>query len=243
MNKRIGLMIVSMILLSACHAGARPTSTPGSNATPPPVTRAPTSTPAPVATPVSSAPPVATATAAPSPIVTGAPSTTAASPTPAAITLTGDDGQSITLAGPPQKVVSLTPATSELMFALGAGDRLVGRTDYDDYPPEVADVPAVATFEGVEIEKVVDAAPDLVIAGGNGFTHQADIDQLRSLDIPVLVVYAADLPGVLSDIELVGTAVGEANAAQAITADIKSSIDEVTGAVSGTAMQCIRGVA
>ncbi len=231
--KRLGATLAAVILVAACQAGAQPTASTAPITTPPPATGAPTSSPVPVATPAPTTAPVATATAVPSPIVTVAPPTTAASPTSAAITLTGDDGQSITLAGPPQKVVSLTPATSELMFALGAGDRLVGRTDYDDYPPEVADVPAVATFEGVEIEKVVDAAPDLVIAGGNGFTHQADIDQLRSLNIPVLVVYAEDLPGVLRDIELVGTAVGEADAAQAITAGIQSSIDEVTGAVSG----------
>jgi iron complex transport system substrate-binding protein len=146
--------------------------------------------------------------------------------------VTGDDGIAVALAAPPHKVVSLTPATSELMFALGAGDRLVGRTDYDDYPPEVASVPAVATFQGVEMEKVVNIGPDLVLAGGNGFTSAADIRRMRDLGFPVLVLYAPDVTGVLADIRLVGQAVGEDAAAQQITDSIQARIDEVTTAVA-----------
>lgn len=225
MNKHIATAFAGFLLVAAC-AGAQPTTAP---TTPPTPTSTPTASATPATTtaaPVSAAP-TASLTATP----TATPST-AASPTSAAITVTGDDGIAVTLAAPPHKVVSLTPATSELMFALGIGDRLVGRTDYDDYPPEVADVPAVATFEGVEIEKVVAATPDLVIAGGNGFTHQDDIDQLRSLNIPVLVVYAQDVPGVLTDINLVGTAVGEGAAAQTMTDGIQARFNEVTNAVA-----------
>lgn len=118
------------------------------------------------------------------------------------------------------------------MFALGAGDRLVGRTDYDDYPAEVAGVPAVATFEGVEIERVVDIGPDLVLAGGNNFTHDEDIKRMRDLGYAVLVLYAEDLPGVQKDIGLVGRALGELDAAEQITLRIQERIDEVTGAVA-----------
>lgn len=138
----------------------------------------------------------------------------------------------VTLAAAPQKVISLTPATTELMFALGAGDRLVGRTDYDDYPPESSSVPAVATFQGVEMEKVVNIGPDLVLAGGNNFTSQADIDKMRQLGFPVLVLYAKDVAGVLADISSVGQAVGEADAASQIDTAIQARIDEVSSAVA-----------
>jgi iron complex transport system substrate-binding protein len=232
---RVGLTLATLVVFVACQGAGGPTQTPAPQPTSPVVaatqsapTPAPTAKPAPTTSLTPSPTPTLAATAT----IAATPATTAP-PTSAAITVTGDDGVAITLASAPRKVVSLTPATSELMFALGGGDRLVGRTDYDDYPPQVADVPAVATFQGVEIEKVVAAAPDLVIAGGNGFTHQADIDQMRSLNIPVLVVYAQDLPGVLTDIELVGTAVGEADAAQTIDTGIQTRIDEVTNAVSG----------
>lgn len=155
------------------------------------------------------------------------------SPSPATLSLTGDDGVATDIAPEPAKVVSLTPATSELMFALAAGDRLVGRTDYDDYPAEVTSVPAVASFTGVEIEKVVDIAPDLVLAGGNGFTPQADIDRMRELGIPVLVLYARNVQGVLDDIRLVGRAVGAAQAAETMATDIGARIDDVRAAVAG----------
>jgi iron complex transport system substrate-binding protein len=225
---RLSAAVAAALLLGACAAGASPAPVATPSLTPTqPVATATFVPPTPTATFVAATSiPTATASGAATP-------TTAATPTSPAITVTGDDGVSITLASRPTKIVSLTPATSELLFALGDGAELVGRTDSDDYPPEVADVPVVATFEGVQTEKVVAATPDLVIAGGNGFTHQDDIDQLRNLKIPVLVVYADDVPGVLADIDLVGTAVGEADKTKAMTDAIQARFDEVKSAVGG----------
>jgi iron complex transport system substrate-binding protein len=168
-------------------------------------------------------------TAAPTPVVTAAPTPPA---TPAALTLIDDEGTTVTLAGVPDTVVSLTPATTELLFALGVGSKLAGRTDFDDYPPDALAAPVVATFEGVNIEQVVDIEPDLVLAGGNNFTPADDINRLRELGIPVLVVYANDVDGVLSDIRLIGTAVGSETAAEAVVGAIQNRIDEVTAAVA-----------
>ena len=70
-------------------------------------------------------------------------------------------------------------------------------------------MPDVATFGGVDVEKIVGLEADLVIAGGNGFTPPDTIDQLRELGVPVLVVYAPDIDDVLADIELIGAAVGQ----------------------------------
>jgi iron complex transport system substrate-binding protein len=161
-----------------------------------------------------------------------APSPSAA-PTQGGITLVDDEGTTINLPGIPETIVSLTPATTEIVFTLGAGDRLRGRTDLDLYPPEAAELPVVATFEGVSIEDVVDIDPDLVIAGGNNFTDAGDVARLRDLGIAVLVVYAPDLDGVLADIRLVGQAVGEEEAAGRVVGAIQARIDEVTAAVAG----------
>jgi iron complex transport system substrate-binding protein len=158
--------------------------------------------------------------------------TAASAPTPAyPLSLTGDDGVPVTLPAAPQKIVSLTPATTELALALGAGGRLKGRTASDDYPPQSAAIPVVASFNGVVIEQVVAIEPDLVIAGGNGFTAQADIDRLRGLGYPVLVVYAENVQGVLNDIRLVGSALGEDADAKSVADGIQSRIDEVEAAV------------
>ncbi|CAN5774113.1 ABC transporter substrate-binding protein [soil metagenome] len=164
----------------------------------------------------------------PTPAPAASTATATPRPSPAAWrTLTDDEGNVLSLAEEPMRVVSLTPATTELLFALGKGNKLVGRTDFDDYPPEAVELPAVASFTGVLIEQLVDLEPDLVIAGGNNFTPAGDITRLRELGLPVLVVYAADLQGVLNDIELVGRAVGAEQQAQEIVGDINARIEQV----------------
>lgn len=150
------------------------------------------------------------------------------------LTLTDDDGTSVELAAQPEKIVSLTPATTEILFKIGAGDRVVGKVeDIANFPPEAADVPVVGTFSGIDVEKIVGLEPDLVIAGGSGGTPPDAIDQLRKLDVPVLVVYATDVDGVFADIGLTGQAVGEADAAADLVAAMRAGFDQVAAATAG----------
>ena len=88
----------------------------------------------------------------------------------------------------------------------------------------------VATYNGVDVEKIVSLGADLVIAGGNKLTSPDAIAQLRRANIPVLVVYAPNLEGVLADIELVGDAVGEGPAARDLTASMQAGFDQVAAA-------------
>ena len=132
------------------------------------------------------------------------------------MTVTDDEGTALTLASAPQKIVSLTPAVTETLFAVGAGDRVVATDDSSDYPAEAKPLPDVVTFGTVDVEKIVSLAPDLVIAGGAGFTSAESIAQLRAVKIPVLVVSSATLDQIASDIELIGTAVGAAAPATAL---------------------------
>jgi len=150
------------------------------------------------------------------------------------LTVVDDEGSEVTIESPPQRIISLSPANTEIVYALGAGDRLVGGTDFDDYPPEAADLTDVATFTGVILEQVVELRPDLVLAAGNFFTPPDDIARMRQLGYPVLVVYAPDVPGVLADIELIGSAIGAADEAAALTADMVRQLDEVSAAAEAT---------
>jgi iron complex transport system substrate-binding protein len=169
-----------------------------------------------------------------------APSRTGASPAPSLsgtvpqfpVTIVDDEGTETVIEEEPERIISLSPANTEIVFALGAGDRLVGGTDFDDYPEEAAALADVATFSGVLIEQVVDLEPDLVLAAGNAFTPPADIERMRELRLPVVVVYAESVDEVLADIELIGDAIGEASSADAVTAAMRSRIDEVTEAVA-----------
>ncbi len=156
------------------------------------------------------------------------------SPSPAAfpMTLADDEGTEVEIAAEPQRIVSLTPATTEILFKLGAGPRVVATTDFDDYPPEAVALPDVASFTAVDVEKIVGLEADLVIAGGNSFNDPAAITQLRELGVPVLVTYAPDISTVLKDIELLGTAVGRAGEARDLTAAMQADFDQVAAATA-----------
>jgi iron complex transport system substrate-binding protein len=217
------LGLVMALALMACQAAA-PTPAPTSDATPvaPPATTpaaSPTEAPTPAASPTEVATPAASPT---QPAAGGYP-----------LELVGYDGTAITLEEPPQRIVSLTPATTEILFALGAGQRTVGRGDYDDYPPEATELPGVAAFTGVNHEALVALEPDLVLAGGNFFTPPADIERMRELDIPVLVVYADTFTAAIDDIRLIGMAVDESAAAEQLAAQMEARLEEVSRAVGG----------
>lgn len=169
-------------------------------------------------------------TAAPPPTTERSPTSASAFP----VTLTDDEGTTVEVAAEPEVIVSLTPANTEILFELGVGDRVFATDDGTDYPEAAVALPDVATFSSVDVEQVVKLEPDLVIAGGLGFTPADAITQLRGLDIPVLVVYAPSVEGVYKDIELIGTATGTGGAAKALTAAMAAEIDAISAAVAAT---------
>ncbi len=199
----------------------------------------------------SAATPALTATAVPSvssaPAVTPAP-TPAASPAPTAppspspspsvaaitypLTLTDDEQNSVVIKAEPKRIISITPATTEMLFSLGVGDRLIANTDADDYPPQVTKLPHVATYNSVDVEKIVGLNPDLVIAGGNSFNKPEALAQLRRLGIPVLVLYAPDIEGVLHDMDLVAQATGRPGQGSALVSDLRSQFQAVRDATA-----------
>jgi iron complex transport system substrate-binding protein len=177
---------------------------------------------------VPTVPPDATSSAVP-------PATATPAPEPAfPVTLTDDEGTEVEIAVEPQAIVSLTPAATETLFALGAGDRVVAKVeDIAPDPPEADALPVVATFNGVDVERIVDLEADLVIAGGSNFTPTDAIDQLRGLDIPVIVLYANSVEEVLAGIELVGAASGTSAEATELTDAMRAEFDELATATEG----------
>jgi iron complex transport system substrate-binding protein len=149
--------------------------------------------------------------------------------------VTDDEGTSVELVTQPQKIVSLTPAATETLFAIGAAARVVASDDASDYPDAATALPHVASFDKVDIEKLVALQPDLVVAGGLGGTPADAITKLRSLKIPVVVVYADSVDGVYKDIELLGTATGTGPAAKAITDAMRKDIQAVSSAATAGA--------
>jgi len=168
------------------------------------------------------------------------PSPTASAPSPSAdpatvypLTLTDDAGREVTVEDDPERIVSLAPSNTEIACALGACDQLVGVTDYDDYPPQVAEVEKVVVFQQVDVEKVVAAEPDLVLAAGNELTPTTVIDQLSGLGLTVLVLYPESLDEVYADIVLVGQVLDAQVAAGELVAGMQARVAAVELAVAG----------
>ena len=210
------VLLLAAALLAACS--------PAASSSPSGASASPSGAASSAASPSSSA----SADASPSP--SAEPSASAAA---FPVTLTDFLGTQLEIPEEPQSIVSLTPAATETLFAIGAGDRVTGKVeDIANYPPEAADVPVVATFSGVDVERIVSLEPDLVIAGGNAGTPDQAIEQMRRLELPVLVVYAEDVDGVFADIELIGDAVGRGEEAADLVASMRAGFDQVEAATS-----------
>src|SRR5919198_322825 len=107
------------------------------------------------------------------------------SPSATAITVTDDAGRAVSLAQPARRIVSLSPATTELLFALGAGDRVVGRTRWCDYPPAARDVPSVGDGLNPNVEAVAARHPDLVVL------YRSPLDETAAASLGRLGIAAA----------------------------------------------------
>lgn len=174
---------------------------------------------------------VATPTLPPvTPVPSTAPTPTPVPPFPA--TITDDEGTVVAIPSEPAKIATLTPAATEIIFALGIGDRLVGKVeDFSVYPPEAANVPDVAKFGSVDVEKIVGLGTELVIAGGDNFNPPEAIAKLRALGVPVLV-FNPDPATILDDITRIGLATGHPDEAALVTADISAAFDGIRAATA-----------
>jgi iron complex transport system substrate-binding protein len=179
----------------------------------------------------------AVATTAPTQTIALPTATLAPTATPAPsfpVSLTDDEGTVVKIPAAPQKIVSLTPAATEILYAIGAGPRVVAKVeDVANFPPEASSIPVVATFQGVDVEKIVAANADLVISGGAPFGQGPAVEQLRRANIPVLVVAPATLADVLKNIQLIGSATGDVDAASALVASMTADFDAVGSATAG----------
>jgi iron complex transport system substrate-binding protein len=151
------------------------------------------------------------------------------------LTITDDDGVEVTIDAEPERIVTFAPSATEIVFALGLGDRLVGVSGpFDDYPAEAAEIDEIggAGDFGVDpnIEAVVALEPDLflTIKGGDQWK-----ERLRDLGVPVVTLDATDLDDLLNDIEVAGHITGADDAAAALVDDLEAQAGEVEAALEG----------
>jgi iron complex transport system substrate-binding protein len=148
---------------------------------------------------------------------------------PAAGAVTDDLGREVQLDSIPQRIVSHVPSITETLFALGLGDRVVGRSDYCNYPPEALEKPSVGGYYTPSIEKIAALDPDLVLTDG----YVADIGKLDALGIPWVVLDPKDIDGYMADIELLGRIAGKQKEASDLVSELRDGIDGVVASVAG----------
>ena len=143
------------------------------------------------------------------------------------IRLVDDAGDTVALAAPATRVVSLVPATTELLFALGAGDRVVGRTQWDDWPPEAAAVRVVSEGISLNLEGIVAAAPDLVIVYPST-VNTSGVERLRELGIATLQARTDRIDDVVRLAGVIGRATGTERAADSLVATLRHELAAAT---------------
>lgn len=133
------------------------------------------------------------------------------------IVATDVGGERVRLAAPAQRIVSLSPHITELLFAAGAGSRVVGNVEYGDHPPEAKSIPKVGAYSRLDLEAIVALRPDLVLGWASG-TSQAAISRLRAMGLTVYVIETHRIADIAGELERLGQLAGteaQANAAAA----------------------------
>ena len=144
-------------------------------------------------------------------------------------TITDDWGREIQLESVPQRIVSHVPSITETLYALDLGDKIVGVSDYCDYPEEAKTKPKVGGYFTPNIEVIVSMNPDLVLTDG----YVDEIANLESLGIQFAVIQPSNMDDILKDIELLGNLTGQQKKARELINDMQSRVDNVVAAVSG----------
>ena len=142
----------------------------------------------------------------------------AAPPLLAEQVFTDDLGNVIHLPMPPQRIVSLTPHITELLYAAGAGKRLVAAVDYSDYPEAATRLPRIGNAERVDHERLLQLQPDLIIAWGSG-TPAREIAALRRLGIPLYLSEPRRLSAIGAQLRVFGEIAGTAAQAEIAAQD------------------------
>ena len=147
-----------------------------------------------------------------------------AAPAFAEVRVADDLGQTIALAQPARRIVSLAPHVTEMLFAAGAGDYLVGTVAYSDYPEAAKRIPRVGGYTNPDLEAVVGLRPDLIVAWKSG-NRESQLDKLQGLGFTVYVTEPRHIEDVPSNIERLGVLAGPVTPAREAAAAFRARHD------------------
>ncbi len=144
------------------------------------------------------------------------------------VTITDDANREVTIEEEPETIVSIQTSNTEIAFALGLGDKIIGVSDYDNYPPEVEKIEKVGA-QDINSELVLTLLPDIALVTDYHYkTHPETLKQFEDAGIDVVVVGSAEsFEDVYSKIEMIGTATGSKIEAEKIVTDMKERIQAI----------------
>ena len=149
---------------------------------------------------------------------------------------TDDYEQTVQVPTTPKRIVSTSPAVTEIMFALGAQDLLVGRTDFCVYPPEAGRIESIGGISNLNVEKIVSLNPDLVISGS--MIPRKSSSQLEKMGVPVVcVIEQQHFDGLYDNISKIGKLVGRTAAADSLNRLIKGKLALLSDSLNNSRTQ------
>ena len=135
-------------------------------------------------------------------------------------------GREVRLEEPPKRLIGLAPNLTEILYFLGLGDRVVGVTQFSSFPPEAALKPMVGSYVNLNLERIIDLSPDLVIATRDG-NERRDVELLEQAGIAVYVVNPRNVGDLIETIKDVGSLCGVTQRAKAQSHKLKSRVDRI----------------
>lgn len=144
------------------------------------------------------------------------------------VTITDDANRKVTIEEEPESIVSIQTSNTEIAFALGLGDKIIGVSDYDNYPPEVEEIEKVGA-QDIKSELVLTLLPDIALVTDYHYkTHPETLKQFEEAGIDVVVVGSAvSFEDVYSNIEMIGTATGSKSEAEEVISDMKERFQAI----------------
>jgi len=140
-------------------------------------------------------------------------------------TYTDDTGRTVQIQGTVQRIISLSPSNTEMVYALGLQDKLVGVTSYDNYPPDAKNKTIVSDFSTIDMEKIVNAKPDLVLA--DSIQQKDTIPALEKMGITVYTMSPNTMDEIYHDLKTLGQITGKTKEADSLAAGLTARVQAV----------------
>ncbi|MEF9918763.1 MAG: ABC transporter substrate-binding protein [Eubacterium sp.] len=151
------------------------------------------------------------------------------------VTITDDVGHKVSIEKEPTKIVSLSPANTEILFSLGVGDKVVGRTDYCNYPKEAGSIPTIGDYNNPNLEKIISLAPEIVLAGD--LISEDVCKQIEATGAKVLVYTPMSVDAIETTMINTGKIVNANDKAKTETEAMTKKYEEIKGKASQVNVQ------